>query len=80
MNKFHKNYQELCKAIVEQAKDDYRLALETIKNNPQSKRIKRNLKRECEEFFAGDWIKYLTDEAGEKIMKDIKSEVYDENK
>ena len=45
MNKFHKNYQELCKAIVEQAKDDYRLALETIKNNPQSKRIKRHRSR-----------------------------------
>ena len=64
----------LASQIIILAAKDYRRALRMLKKNPGN-RTAMKLAMECEEFFAGEWMKVLTDADGEWIKNRIRREV-----
>lgn len=88
---FHSQWNALSKAIVEQAVVDYRASLEFLKANKNEDTVKmkpndrkrfeeklsfyKRLKKDCIEFFRGNWIKELTDIDGRKIKQIIEEQV-----
>ena len=68
------NYKELAAAIVLQAVKDYRKALKTLKNRPDS-RSALNTKQETEQFFRSGWYTSLTSINPRLVMDEIKREV-----
>lgn len=52
-------YEELANAIVIKAVDDYKKALKTLKNNPESSGA-LHTKKEIEQFFNSEWFSTLT--------------------
>lgn len=88
---FYKQWNALSKAIVEQAVVDYRASLEFLKANKNVDVAKMSLKdgkrflekvsfykrlrKDCVEFFRGNWIKELTDMDGRKIKQIVEEQV-----
>lgn len=67
-------YENLANAIVKQAADDYRVALEKLKVCPKDT-CARSEKRSCEKFFQSLWFKTLTSVEGEYIVRKVQQEV-----
>ena len=53
-------YSNLAHAIVIQAVEDYRIALKRLKLD-RTNSLAAHRKKECEQFFASEWCKFLTD-------------------
>ncbi len=67
-------WEDLAQAVVLQAVQDYRKALEGLKRYPENKELLKR-KRECERFFRSDWFGVLTEVNPEVILKGIQKEV-----
>ncbi len=67
-------YERLANAIVEQAVKDYRDAVKKLKE-PNLKEKDRfqaeKMKKDCEQFFKGEYIKTLTDVDGKYILEKL---------
>ena len=64
-------YENLANAIIIQAAEDYRRALESDNRGTQ---------REIERFFRSDWFIVLTDLNPELLLKRLKQEAKNDNK
>ena len=74
----YSGYQELANQIVFNAAQDYRNALKRLncRNLSETTRDQVNkLRKECERFFTGSWIKALTTLDGVYLMDTIKKEI-----
>ena len=71
MNDGH--WSMLAGAIVGQAMKDYRLALKTLRRNPES-RAPKYTKDEVEAFFMSRWYRDLTRIDGEKLIRELQEE------
>lgn len=79
-------YQELANAVVLQAAKDYRCALRYLAKHPTAKGLDdeerkrfwraRARRQEVERFFKSGWFSELTTISGEKLMVQLKEEVY----
>ncbi|MCD7716078.1 MAG: hypothetical protein LUI39_06475 [Lachnospiraceae bacterium] len=66
--------QALGNAIIIQAVKDYRMALRTLKKNPDCMSAK-DTRREIEQFFRSQWYMMLTDVDGEFLIQKLNEEV-----
>ncbi|MCD7724508.1 MAG: hypothetical protein LUI12_02990 [Clostridiales bacterium] len=69
------NYEKLANAIILQAVKDYRMALKTLKRNPNSYSASDTVK-EIERFFHSQWYTVLTDVDGDFLIRRLRQEVY----
>lgn len=67
-------YQALANAIVIQAAKDYKSALRTLRNHPES-RAARSEALSLERFFRSGWYSMLTDIDGEYLIKRLRKAV-----
>lgn len=67
-------YHELADAIILQAVDDYRKALDGKSYGEDSKKSPEWVKRECEKFFRSSWYRSLTKIDGEFLIEQLKRE------
>ncbi len=71
-------YERLANAIVEQAVKDYRDAVKKLKKPNLKKKdrfLAEKMKRDCERFFLGEYIKTLTAVDGKYILRKLEEEV-----
>ena len=68
-----RQYQELTNAIIIQAAEDYREALQKLKINPAYKEALWT-RAECERFFHSDWYRMLTRVDGTWLQKQLQKE------
>lgn len=66
-------YEELAKAIIVQAAEDYRNALMLLKKNARIIKGNRD-KKDCESFFRSRWFGELTGVDGEFLIKKLREE------
>ena len=69
----------LANQIVVMTAKDYRKALKALKKNQKNKAAMK-MAMECEEFFASDWMKVLTDVDGEWLKQELRKEVITNDK
>lgn len=67
-------YENLANAIVVQAANDYREALNALNQNPKYKPAIKN-KSELEQFFSSHWFDRLTKVDGEYLLSVLQKEV-----
>ena len=67
-------YQALANAIVIQAAKDYKSAVRTLRNHPESKAARAEALK-LEKFFRSGWYKMLTDIDGEYLIKRLRKAV-----
>ena len=67
-------YQALANAIVIQAAKDYKSALRTLRNHPES-RVTLSEALSLEKFFRSGWCSMLTDIDGEYLIKRLRRAV-----
>lgn len=75
-------YSELANAVVVQATEDWRNAMEKLRKMKHSRRrdkkqIIKSLNRkkdDCENFFKSAWFTTLTNLDGKQLLKDLKKE------
>lgn len=70
-------YERSANAIVEQAVQDYRQAVQKLKKADLKERERISaeaMKRDCERFFLGDHIKTLTSVDGKYILEKLEKE------
>ena len=84
MNSTNKNYDELAKAIVIQAVEDYKRALKEQKELENKLMLVNSRITECEKFFESEWCKelsniedstYIIDNARKTAKEELKNEV-----
>ena len=68
-------YNELANAIIVQAANDYRSALQQLKRNPRYNDA-IVIKQECESFFRSQWFQTLTKIDGITLLQKLQEEVY----
>ena len=67
-------YQRLANAIVMQAADDWRKAVEKLKMDPDDP-VHIHMKEDAERFFRSQWLRALTDADGNYILQMLNEEV-----
>ena len=84
MNPTNKNYDELAKAIVIQAVEDYKRALKERKELENKLMLVNSRITECEKFFESEWCKelsniedstYIIDNTRKTAKEELKNEV-----
>jgi hypothetical protein len=67
--------EDLANAIILDAVEDYKRALTRLKNHPESKAMKRDVK-EIEKFFYSDWFLMLTNLDPSYLTRKVKETIF----
>lgn len=67
-------YEDLANTIILQAAKDYRMALKSLKANPDNFNAQKD-RNEIEAFFQSQWFEVLTNLDGKELMLALQREV-----
>lgn len=67
-------FEELAQAIILQAVEDYRHAINRLREKPEDARLQKQ-KKEVERFFLSSWFQVLTDLNGKRLLHRLQAEM-----